>query len=123
MDDRAEDEGWTHGCDGEIGVFFFEELPGCFFCEGFGGAVAVGGGLDGFFFGNGVPVFLAVSVAWARAEAGVEDGGERGRDHLDVALASLGIPRKFYSAHHSLDRRSMLLDGLQDPSSTDHSWI
>lgn len=32
---RAVDHGWTHGCEGEIGVFILDEVPGCLFGEGF----------------------------------------------------------------------------------------
>lgn len=56
MHDWAEDHGRTHGGDREVGLLVLDEFPGGFFSEGFGGAVAVCGVLDGFFHRYRVPV-------------------------------------------------------------------
>ena len=56
MHDGAEDEWRVARGDGEVGLFFFDEIPGGALGERFGGAVAVCGALGGLFFGDGVPV-------------------------------------------------------------------
>ncbi len=56
VDDGAEDERGTHGREGEGGFLGGEEVPGGFFGEGLGGAVAARWVLEGFLEGGGVPV-------------------------------------------------------------------
>ena len=53
-----------------------KKIPSCFFGKGFGCTVAMGGGLGGFLFGDGVPVFFAVGVTGAGAFAAIDYGGE-----------------------------------------------
>ena len=72
MNDGTKYEWGAAGGDSKVWFFVLEEFPGCFFSKGFGGAVAGGGVLDGFFFGDGVPIFFAVDVARAGALGAVD---------------------------------------------------
>lgn len=82
--DGPKDQGRVDRGDGEVRFFLFREFPGRFLGEGFGGAVAAGGVLDGFFCCDGVPILFAVGVAGSGRKLGGDDGGEGTSDDLIV---------------------------------------
>ena len=65
--------------------------------------------MDGFFFGEWVPVFFAVGVARAISQVRVDDGGEGGGYDLSGSLAYV-YAQDTEDSYDSLDCGGVLLD-------------
>jgi hypothetical protein len=103
--DGTQDEGRTHGGDGEVRLLLLDKVPGGALGEGLAGAVAVGWVLDRLLRGERVPVAFGVGVVWPVSLERVDDAGEGGGDD------------------DALDRGSGFFDGSQDAGCADYGWV
>jgi hypothetical protein len=103
--DGTQDEGGTHGGDGEVGLLLLDEFPSGALGEGLAGAVAVGRVLDGLLGGERVPVAFGVGVVGPVPFERVDDAGEGGGDY------------------DALDRGGGFCDGFEDAGCADYGWV
>lgn len=71
-----------HGHKGEIWFFLFDEVPCSLFGKSFASEVATIGVLECFFYGDVIPVFLGVDVAWSISLCSIDDRSEGACDDL-----------------------------------------